>query len=120
MNNEEKLVYLYNYLSKKYSVYPLNTPLGFSIEYHLLGFPHVFCLGNVQLSNGDLYLRIERSTGNLLLAVSSRMHLERVLTEPNSCIFKVGKPRTLKERVIFWFKRLKYEAQKNSSDNFYG
>lgn len=119
MNNEEKLVYLYNYLSNKYSVYPLESPLGFSVEYRLLGFPHVFCLGNVQLSNGNLYLQIESSTGNLLLAVGSRMHLERVLSESNSHIFKIGKPRTLKERIIFWFKRLKYEARKNSSDNFY-
>lgn len=123
MNNEEKLVYLYKYLNKKYSVYPINSPLGFSIEYHLIGFPHTFCLGNVQLSNDNLYLRIERSTGNLLLAVAKRMHLERVVTEPDSCIFKVGKPRTLKERVIFWFKwfkRSKHETQENLSDNYYG
>lgn len=123
MNNEEKLVYLYKYLDKKYSVYPMNTSLGslgFSIEYRLTGFPHVFSLGKVQLSNGNLYLYIERTTGNLLLSVAERMHLERVVTESNSCIFKVGKPRTLKERVIFWFKRLKHEAQGNSSDNYYG
>lgn len=122
MNNEEKLVYLYKYLDKKYSVYPMSTHLGFSIEYRLNGFPHVFSLGKVQLSNDNLYLQIERSTGNLLLAVAKRMHLERVVTEANSCIFKVGKPRTLKERVIFWFKwfkRSKHEAQENSSDNYY-
>lgn len=119
MNNEEKLAYLYRYLDKKYDVYPMNSPLGFSIEYHLKGFPHAFSLGKVQLSNGNLYLQIERSTGNLLLNVAKRMHLERVITESDSCIFKVGKPRTLKERVIFWFKRLKHEAQKNSSDNYY-
>lgn len=122
MNSEEKLVYLYKYLDKKYSVYPMSTHIGFSIEYHLTGFPHVFSLGKVQLSNDNLYLQIERSTGNLLLNVAKRMHLERVVTESDSCIFKVGKPRTLKERVIFWFKwfkRSKHEAQENSSDNFY-
>lgn len=122
MNNEEKLVYLYKYLDKKYSVYPMSTHLGFSIEYRLTGFPHVFSLGKVQLSNDNLYLQIERSTGNLLLNVAKRMHLERVVTESDSCIFKVGKPRTLKERVIFWFKWFKgskHEAQENSSDNFY-
>lgn len=119
MNSEEKLVFLYNYLSQKYSIYPTNSPLGFSIEYHLTGFPHTFSLGKVQISNGNLYLYIERTTGNLLLSVAKRMHLERVVTEANSCIFKVGKPRTLKERVIFWFKRLKHEAQENSSDNYY-
>lgn len=119
MNNEEKLAFLYNYLSGKYSVYPINSPLGFSIEYRLTGFPHVFSLGKVQLSNGNLYLQVERSTGNLFLNVAKRMHLERVVTESDSCIFKVGKPKTLKERVIFWFKRLKHEAQKNSSDNYY-
>jgi hypothetical protein len=123
MNNEEKLVYLYKYLDKKYSVYPMNSPLGFSIEYHLTGFPHVFSLGKVQISNGNLYLQIERFTGNLLLNVAKRMHLERVVTESDSCIFKVGKPRTLKERIIFWFnwfKRSKHETQENSSDNYYG
>lgn len=122
MNSEEKLVFLYNYLSQKYSVYPIDSPLGFSIEYRLTGFPHVFSLGKVQISNGNLYLHIERTTGNLLLSVAERMHLERVVTESNSCIFKVGKPRTLKERVIFWFnwfKRSKNEAQENSSDNYY-
>lgn len=123
MNNEEKLVYLYNYLSKKYSVYPTSDPLGFSIEYHLIGFPHVFSLGKVQISDGNLYLHIERTTGNLLLSVAKRMHLERVVTESNSCIFKIGNPRTLKERVIFWFKwfkRSKHETQENLSDNYYG
>ncbi len=123
MNTEEKLVYLYKYLDKKYSVYPTNSPLGFNIEYRLTGFPHVFSLGKVQISNGNLYLHIERTTGNLLLSVAERMHLERVVTEANSCIFKIGKPRTLKERVIFWFKwfkRSKNETQENSSDNYYG
>lgn len=124
MNTEEKLAFLYNYLSGKYSVYPINSPLGFSIEYRLTGFPHVFSLGRVQISNGNLYLHIEKTTGNLLLSVAERMHLERVVTESNSCscIFKVGKPRTLRERVIFWFKwfkGLRHETQENLSDNYY-